>query len=246
MRAALALADGCVAVAEATRDKVCRYARVRSSFIDIIPNGVESPSVGNRADTRRDIRRSLGIPERAFVVGTVARLAKVKNLGLLIRASGSWKHHDSPLHVLVVGDGPESSQLQELATELGLAGVVHFAGEQQDVGRWLAAMDVYVNCSLSEGTSLSLMEAMAASLPAVVTDVGDNAKLVDHGGGGVVIPSDDVSALAAALERLLDEPLRTRMARRARELFRSTYDCTATVRAYEQLYERILRRKDRR
>ncbi len=238
MRCTVALADSCVAVASATRDRIVECTGIRSHRIRVIPNGVEDPMV-HGLTCRDDVRRRLGVSPESIVVGTVARLAPVKNLSMLIEGAHRLAHRLPELQILIVGDGPERQRLVDAASKGDAAKAIHFVGAQFDVERWLSAMDVYVNCSLSEGRSLSIMEAMAAGLPTIVTDVGDNALLVGEGEAGIVIPSGDTNALMGAIEEMQDARRRATLGRKARHMFEKYYDIRRMVRAYEALYREL-------
>jgi glycosyltransferase involved in cell wall biosynthesis len=174
----------------------------------------------------------------------VSRLRPVKNLGLLIDAmeqlSGPLK---SRAHLVIAGRGGEEEKLRNHARAKGLQNRVHLVGNRSDVGAWCAAFDVFVNCSLSEGMSQSILEAMAFGLPMVVTDVGDNARLV---GGespcGLVVPSGDRVALARAIESVLDDPqAQARMICCARDRHQAHYSVDTMIETYEEFYTQVQR-----
>src|SRR6185295_3124444 len=151
-----------------------------------------------------------------FVVGTVARLDPVKDLGTLIEAA-SEVSAVAPIVILVVGDGPERARLESLAATRGLASRVRFLGHRDDARRCLAACDAYVNCSVSEGVSLTILEAMAASLPIVATAVGGTPEVIDAS-CGLLVQSRDRRALASAMIELAQRPnLRTKLGAAARQ-----------------------------
>src|SRR5262249_33537673 len=138
--------------------------------VGVIYNGIDvgaRPAPGARAD----VRRSLGLGDRSFVIGTIARLDPVKDLGTLIRGVARLRT-GRDVHLLVVGDGAERAPLEALAVETGLGPRVHFLGHRDDARALLAGCDAYVNSSISEGVSLTILEAMAACLPIVATRVG--------------------------------------------------------------------------
>jgi glycosyltransferase involved in cell wall biosynthesis len=107
--------------------------------------------------------------------------------------------------VVVVGDGAERAALEGAARETGLTDRVHFLGHRDDARRWLAGCDVYVNSSISEGVSLTILEAMAAALPVVVTRVGGTPEIVDESHGRLV-PARSPDALASALVEIGRHP----------------------------------------
>lgn len=174
--------------------------------LQVVYNGI---AVGERprADERRAAREGLGLPADAFVVGTVGRLDPVKNLPALLRAHAVLATEHPRAQLVIVGDGPERDALQAEARTLGIAGSVLFTGYRPDVRAVLPAFDVYANSSVYEGVSLTILEAMAAALPVVATNVGGNPEVViDHETGRLV--SSHVRALSGAFLELACSPLR--------------------------------------
>jgi len=193
------------------------------------------------ADARAALRRSWGVPDGALVVGSVGRLAAVKNYGLLVRAVAS---SGLDVHLVLAGEGPERPALLAIAHALGIAPRVHLLGHCNDVDRVLGAFDVFVLPSFSEGMSNTLLEAMAAGVPAVASAVGGNGEIVRDGIDGRLFASDDEPALAACLVELCaDDAQRARFAAAARDRVHSTFDIRSMIERYEQLYERVRARK---
>ena len=161
-----------------------------------------------RCGGREAGRHRWGIPgnERAILV--LGRLAPVKGIDVLIDILADLAAHGVRPHVLVAGDGPQRADLEKQTRRLGLAGTVRFLGWLDDVSSVLAAADLLVMPSRSEGYPHVLMEAQAAGLPVLATDVGEVKHLIDHGQTGFLIPPDDPGALADSLRRLLTEPSR--------------------------------------
>ncbi len=159
--------------------------------VKVIYNGVDvgrAPDAASRARSRA----MLGICDDALVVGTIARLDPVKDLGTLIRATAVVAR-DLRMVLIVIGSGPERSRLQQLAMESGIASQVRFLGHRDDARDLLAGCDLYVNSSISEGISLTILEAMAAGLPVVATAVGGTPEIVDTACGRLV-PARDPGA----------------------------------------------------
>ena len=166
--------------------------------IAIIHNGVEPGPLPTPAD-RRSARRKLWIPEDAFVIGTIARLDPVKNLTSLIEAFATVRAQSPRSMLVVVGDGGEREMLESFAHDVGVDGAVRFLGARADARRILPAFDVYANSSVSEGVSLTILEAMAAGLPVVATKVGGTSEVIENGATGVLVPARYPARLADAL-----------------------------------------------
>jgi len=172
--------------------------------VRVVRNAVDDPTAG-LGESREAIRASLGLRSSDRVVLVVARLAAWKGVDTVMAALGRLlrgEQHDAQL--VVVGDGPDRARLQALAATLP-AGAVRFTGEvpRNDVGRWMAAADALALCSGYEGLSHVLLEAMAAGLPVVVSDVGGNRALVQQGYDGLIVPYGDVDATGRALAEVL-------------------------------------------
>ncbi|HXW97626.1 MAG TPA: glycosyltransferase, partial [Gemmatimonadales bacterium] len=136
------------------------------------------------------------------------------------------------------GDGSERTALQAQAARLGIGDSVRLLGWRDDVHDLHAAFDLFTLASRSEGTSISLLEAMSAGLCPVVTDVGGNREVLGSELGELLSPSEDPAALAAAWERVLAEPARRKaLAQVAQTRARDQYDVSQMVASYERLYQ---------
>ena len=173
--------------------------------VRVIHNGTDPGPRPQRGD-RDAARRACGLPARAPVIGAVGRLDPVKDLDTLVRAFAALRREHIALRLVLIGDGPERAGLEERARVLGVGPAVSFLGYRSDVRRLLPAFDVYVNSSIHEGISLTLLEAMAAALPVVATSVGGTPEVVVDDGTGLLVPPRSPVALAAAIGRLLADP----------------------------------------
>jgi glycosyltransferase involved in cell wall biosynthesis len=209
--------------------------------IHVIPNGVEPPKVDDYDGSRRQIRQRLGIDTDTVLFGSVGRLADVKNFDGLLKAIAAAQQSPRKFHVVLVGDGPSRKSLEEQLRVLRLGDRVHFAGHQDEVGQWLAAMDVYINCSHSEGLSQGVLEALSMGIPLIVTDVGDHLHVVRGAEPcGLVVPRGDTAALANAIEQMANDlDLRRATGAGARERYCSAYSLPSMVRAYTELYQSL-------
>ncbi|MGD8717698.1 MAG: glycosyltransferase [Candidatus Zixiibacteriota bacterium] len=195
-----------------------RYRRVlgRSNRkVRIIYNGVDTARFDANAKTTEHgaaRRRELGIPADAPVIINVANLFAVKNQPMLLGAVAAC-HRGVPEnrrpYVLLAGEGPMRPTLEEEAGRLGITPFVRFLGQVRDVASYLAAADIFVLSSHSEGFSNALLEAMASSLACVATDVGGNAEALTEE-TGIIVPPGGEEALAAALAKLVVDGYRRR------------------------------------
>ena len=189
-------------------------------------------------------------PRGSIVVGSVGRLAEVKNQGslldaihILLKIRPQWRDN---LRFVLVGDGPLRQRLQQQAIELGIADFVWLAGDREDIPRLLQAMDIFVLPSLAEGISNTLLEAMATGLPVVATQVGGNPELIEDGHNGCLVPVSDAQALAETLQGLIESPAaRKRMGENGLQKIRQSFDWDSTVEAYLGVYDELLGRVDK-
>jgi len=176
--------------------------------VDVLYNGIDPGSRPSSAE-RRAVRAALGIPNDAFVVGTAGRLECVKNLTIFLDAHAILAAKHPNIHAVIIGDGPERRLLEDKAWNLGTSKSVVFTGYRQDVRALMGAFDVYLNCSLYEGVSLTILEAMAAGVPVVATPVGGNPEVVVDQETGLLVPGR-ARSLAEAISGLLHDPRRRR------------------------------------
>jgi glycosyltransferase involved in cell wall biosynthesis len=224
-----------VAVSRATADFALELKEVSAAKLHVVLNGTDLARFVPDASLRAKTRAELGIPENAWVVGTVGRMAAVKNQALLVRAVAPMLGPEKRL--IIVGHGDLAEPTRALAAELGVAAFAHFPGETRDVPRYLAAFDVFALSSDSEGLPLSLAEAMACELPIVSTAVGGVPKVVDDGETGLLVAKGDTEALRAALERLdRDRALASLMGRRGQEVAHARYSADRMTDRYEAIY----------
>jgi glycosyltransferase involved in cell wall biosynthesis len=183
------------------------------------------------------LRAELAGERERPVVLTSARLDEQKGHQVLFRAAT-----EIPDAVFALaGEGPQRASLEALAAELGIADRVLFLGQRSDIPELLAASDVFALPSLYEGSSLALLEAMAAGRALVSSAIGGTDELIDDGESGLLVPPGDAAALAAALRRLLsDEALRASLAHRARQRVERDFTRDAMARRVEGIYEELL------
>lgn len=227
------------AISSATRDALMKFENFPGEKIDIVYNGIDG---GERESSIRvrALKRELEIPEDAFVLGTIARLDTIKNQSLMIRAL-KRVHREFPGTVLViVGDGPERGNLERLVNELGLSSNVKFTGFREDVGCCYSMMDIFLLTSFSEGTAMSLLEAMASSLVCIATNVGGNPEIVLDSETGYIIPSGDEKALAERIRILIsDKGLRDALGANGRKRYEVHFTVERMVHSFETIYDSL-------
>ena len=182
-----------------------------------------------------------GIPEDAFVVCATGRDRARKGFDVLLKAAGECPS-EAELHFLLVGDMDRNSNLQELARTTGFAERIHFTGYREDAPSLAAASDTFVLPSTErEGLPRAVIEAMAYSVPPIVSDVGGMPELVAHGETGYVVPHSDSRALAEAIMHLYrNQEASRRMGQKARERIHSHFHTSQTVAETIRLYEDLV------
>ena len=182
-------------------------------------------------------RRRYALPDHVKIAGTAARLAAVKRHSLLLSAAAALPD----LHLLIVGDGPLAGSLRAEAKTRGIEARVHFTGWTTGISPLLSLMDVYVQCSDSEGFPIAVAEAMMLGRPIVSTAVGAIPELIRDGVNGLLVPRGDAAALAAAVGRLLSDPDRARqLGQAARETAARELDLRRTVAEIAAIYDEVI------
>lgn len=204
--------------------------------VGVIANGIDVSRYAPAADRAAE-RVRVGLDPARRYVAHVARLHPIKDQATLLRGFQAVATARADVDLLLAGDGPLRVDLEKLAADLGIAPRVRFLGGRDDVPELLRASDVFVLTSLSEAAPLTLLEAMATGLPAVVTRVGGCGEILRDGVEGLLVPRRDPGALGAALLALLDDPARAQALgsaglRRVREHYR----IEQTVEEYGALY----------
>ncbi len=211
-----------------------------------IPSGVPLAAFRSGLPARGAARAALGLDEGAIVAGCVARLVRVKGQHVLLEAAARLCPLHPALRILLAGDGEDRAALEGRATKEDLRGRVTFTGRLDDPRGALAAMDLFVLPSLNEGQGRAAVEAMAAGIPVVASEVGGLPEVLDGGRAGLLVPPGDPEALAAALEDFLVHPEKARALAGAGRLRAPRYDLEVLIGGLDALYLRLLERSDPR
>ena len=229
------------------RDQLMEEAGVPTDRIDVLPNGVDTDRyVPASAAGRLEIRRELGIPPEAVVVGTVGSLTRIKRHDLLLDAVCAATRQNPNIRLMVVGDGPLAESNRQHARRIGIGDRTLHLGYREDVAPLMAAMDLFVNCSDSEGMSNALLEALACGVSAVVTDVGDSGLIVRDGMDGTVVAPSSIADLTDAIVALVSSAPRRRAMGRSARGRAEQFSFSTVVARYEQWYQDLAAGKSRR
>ncbi len=217
--------------------------------IRYMPNGLEFKAFEMPEGTREAKRAELGVDGRTFLWLAVGRLEEQKDFPGMIEAVAELSRirPGADFKVVVAGEGHLAESLRARAVDLGLADRFELIGVRTDVPALMAAADGYLMSSAWEGLPMVLLEAAAARLPAVVTDVGGNAEVVRHQETGLVVPPHDFAALADAMSELsmLPSEARRAMGENARQHAERAFGIEGVVDRWETLYRELLAKKGR-
>jgi len=225
-------------ISKATKEALIEHENFKRDDIQVIYNSITDVQLRTQPEEVNALRCSLGISDDAIIFGTIARLDPIKNQKMMIRAFSQMFLDVPEVILVIVGDGEERLSLESLVCELGIERAVIFTGYNAAPYVYLNLMDVYLLSSLSEGTSMTLLEAMAASKPCIVTDAGGNAEIVMHDINGIVTPNDNENAFANAIGLLaLDKDARVTFGASSRKRFEAAFEISNMVEQYQALYE---------
>jgi glycosyltransferase involved in cell wall biosynthesis len=233
-----------VAISEAVRSALPR----RSRLVRVIYNGVDlTPYDGlNRAECRRSLRTYLGLGDEAIVVVGVGHLTPRKAYAAVVEAAASLrKKQETPVHLVLCGEGPERAALLAQAEASGVPDAVHLLGWVGNVPEILMGADVFVHAALIEGFGLVVAEAGAAGLPVIATRVGGVPEIIDHEVTGLLVEPGCGDALREALAGLAADPMRRReLGEHARAHVRERFSLEGCTEAYLALYSALASAKD--
>ena len=233
--------DRVVVNSAAIRDYLISAEGLASAKIEVIHNGVPISRPLLEPEVRT-VRRELGLGELEYVVAFIGRLVPQKNPGLFLEMAAAVLRSGLKCGFLLVGDGPLRATLTDQARPLGIQEAVRFTGVRNDVPRILRVVDLLVLTSDWEGLPNVILEALAAGVPAVATNVGGVGELLTDGATGYVVPQRDLSTLVNRVIRILDDRgFRLECGRRGREYVQAHFSTSAMVDRTVALYNLALR-----
>ncbi|AUX10570.1 glycosyl transferase family 1 [Halalkaliarchaeum desulfuricum] len=234
----LPLADRIVSNSQITQDSFRWYERLllKDSQLDVIHNGVDIERIDNVITETPNLNE-----ESSLRICTVGRMVPVKNQSTLLRAFDSVVEEHQQAELLFVGDGPLRSELETLAVDLGINDNVQFTGEvpRHRVYEIFAQSDVFAMPSIAEGFCVAVVEAMAAGLPVVVSDIPIFHEVVDD--VGIFAQANDPSQFTTAISKLLSKPVeRDRLGKLGSRRVREQFSLEETAKQYIEVYEQCV------
>lgn len=237
---AVAFSSKMIAVAEAVRDIRVKQWGIPAKKVVTIPNCIDASRFNFEVDIT-SVKDDLRIEQSSRIILSVGSLFPVKGHKFLLEAACEIFTKVPDAVIVLAGDGELLDELKHQASEQGIADRIRFLGYRQDVERILKASDVFVMPSLREGTSIAILEAMAANIPIVATAVGGNPEVIIDGKTGILVPPSDSKALAEAIVALLtDHNLASSLAKAAKERVEDVYHPQKNIENLRRLYQDVL------
>lgn len=237
--------DSIIAVSDGIVQSLLERDAVVPARLTVIKNGIDVRAVQSNARAMMCTRRSIGLHEDQFVIGSVGRFVPLKNYPLLLNAFSSVVRVHCHARLVLVGTGPDETALRAQAQELGIADKVIFVVGQSAYG-YYPLFDCFVLSSFKEGISMALLEAMSCALPCIVTHSGGVHDVIQHGINGMLVPLDQ-TALSAQLNAFItDATLRSSLGTNARALVEQQFCLSAMVHAYQDKYIQIATRNSKK
>lgn len=214
-----------------------RRWRFRSTRLRYIPNGIDCHRFESPTEHQQPSLRSA---DNEILIGAIGTLRPEKNMARLLRLFATVRH-DLPLRLIIVGDGPERPNLERLAKDLGIDDQTMFVGQQRSPEQFLEQFDIFALTSDTEQMPYCLIEAMAAGLPVMATDVGDVKSMLPEANQAFVAAPNDTAALIAQLRRLIERPdLRQALGKLNQQHARQHFDRKAMLNQYIDLFSSLL------
>jgi glycosyltransferase involved in cell wall biosynthesis len=245
-RALARVSDRLIGVSQATVDDLVRLGIAPPERFRVVPLGLDlEPLAADGGEgLRREMRAELGLGADDLLLVFVGRVVPIKRLDLLLAAFARARQAEPRLRLAIVGDGDQRPELERQAAELGVAAELRFLGYRRALRPLFAAADLAVLSSDNEGTPVSLIEAGAAGLPAVATDVGGVREVVGEE-AGLLVPRGDVEAFARALLRMAgDTELLARRGAAARQRALDRYGAERLIADVDALYRELAAAKE--
>lgn len=234
--------DALIAVSPQVRDDLVKLRVAPAGRTSVVRLGLDLDArLRAEPDARQRVRAELRVADDQLLIGWLGRMTEIKRVDDLLESFAGLRKRGVNAVLALVGDGPLLSELKSLATRLGIAESCRFVGFSADVGRFFAAFDVVALTSANEGTPVTLIEAQAAGVPVVATEVGGTSDVVADGKTGLLTPAGDPRAFADALAHLAeDAALRHELGEAGRERVKGRYGRERLADDIDSLYRSLL------
>lgn len=212
--------------------------KINKDKIITIINGVDTDCFKPFPEVeKKDVKKEIGVLEDAEIIGTVCRLDPVKNLIFMIETVKDILKKREKTILLIVGEGPERKHIEDVVDKLELNKKIILLGKRNDVEKIMPILDIFVLPSISEGTSMTILEAMSCGIPVIASTVGGNPAIVSEGRNGFLFPLDSPEVLTnRVLELLIDKEKRKAMGKEARKIVEERFSFNGMLRKYTDMY----------
>jgi sugar transferase (PEP-CTERM/EpsH1 system associated) len=226
-----------VAVSQDLKRTIISDSGIMNHELKVVMNGIDPCRYYGKYDTS-EIRKSVGIGRDRFIIGHIARLVPLKNQEFLLQIIRELKNLNLPITLMAVGEGPMRKRLQELCINYEIQNEVVFLGERTDIPQLLSIMDLFVLTSITEGISITILEAMAAGIPVLASKVGGNPEIIDDSISGFLINlNEPFKWIMKAKELFDDQHMRKRIGKQAQEVIRRKFSLDVMADQYERIYK---------
>jgi len=224
-------------VSEAVLEDNIKYTNIPRDKHITIHNGVDVNTFSKK-NIKGIPKKNLGIPDDAFVIGSIGRLHKQKDYETLIKACAKLDKEKMPnVYVLIAGDGPEYNNLHALISVLNLSDRIKLLGTRNDVPEILACFDIFVLSSVFEGFGNAVIEAMSMPIPVISTDLPPIREIISHGENGIIVPLREPEEIADAIVSLyMSGEFRQKLSKNARRIVVERFNHEIMVKKLEELY----------
>lgn len=229
-----------IAVAESVKDDLIKQTKINPAIVEVIYNGININPI--LPEFKSKIMNHLGIPkDKYFLLATFGRFDRIKGHKYLLESIGEVLKYFPDTILLMVGDGPERKNLEEITQALDIKNNVIFTGWQEDVLGIMNCIDIVVLPSLREGLSIAGLEALSLAKPIIATSVGGNPEIVQHGINGLLVPPKDSNELYKSIIYLLsNRTLIENYGKASRKLATERFSEEIMVNKTQDLYLRLL------
>ncbi|MEW6418488.1 MAG: glycosyltransferase [Nitrospirota bacterium] len=235
--------DHFIGVSDNLSDYLSSAVKINRKKLITIINGVDtSRFVPVDPERKQALRSTIGLTEADKVIGTVCRLDPIKNLDFLLKCFPAIVSLVPNAMIVIAGDGPNRDHLIKHAETLGISSRVIFLGRSSNVENIMPMFDIYACTSLSEGTSMTILEAMSCGLPVIASDVGGNSRLVDSSNGYLFPLNDEALFTNNIIALLNDKAVLNELGSQSRIKVQKEFSIDQMIESYQRLYESVISR----
>ncbi|PKG92996.1 glycosyltransferase [Paraglaciecola sp. MB-3u-78] len=226
------------AISQATKQALVDFENLPKERVEVIYNGI-APLTPPSTLELLELRRELGLSSKEICIGTIARFDPIKNHLMMLQAFKLCLDSGLPLKLLIVGDGEMRETIEAEIVTLDIQDKVILTGYKDSPQTYLALMDIFLLSSFSEGTSMTLLEAMSLGKPCIVTDAGGNKEVIQNGENGTVTENDSTQQFAKAILTLInDSSLYNQYHQASHRRFDLCFEASIMVSQFEKMYQK--------